>query len=198
MLVARRVTVILASLQVISMEMTHTVPELSERLQSVRTIECLLERLFDCDHPPLQTVANVVNYCTSTRRSRYISQLLSRAAAPLLNPLSPRQPPMLNARNQGRCFLHEDKFVHCMYSDLNGVMNIGCLSLAGFDRARLPVCYYRLNVSRAQELSREADLRSASFVRMANSYRRSASGTHVTARKTSGLGFRLTFNSVIA
>ncbi|KAH9073587.1 hypothetical protein EDB83DRAFT_2505194 [Lactarius deliciosus] len=93
-----------------------------------------LERLFDCDHPPLQTVANVVDY---------IRQAL-----------------------EGLCFLHEHKIAHCAYGDPNGVMmDIGRSSSAGFDRTRLPVRYYRVNFSRAQELPREADPRSVSFCR---------------------------------
>ncbi|KAH9031130.1 hypothetical protein EDB85DRAFT_2089908 [Lactarius pseudohatsudake] len=93
-----------------------------------------LERLFDCDHPPLQTVANVVDY---------IRQAL-----------------------EGLCFLHEHRIAHCAYGDPNGVMmDIGRSSSAGFDRMRLPVRYYRVNFSRAQELPREADPRSPSFCR---------------------------------
>ncbi|KAH9055273.1 hypothetical protein EDB87DRAFT_1642534 [Lactarius vividus] len=68
-----------------------------------------LERLFDCDRPPLQTAL------------------------------------------EGLCFLHEHKIAHC--------------ASAGFDRTRLPVRYYRVDFSRAQELPREADPRSASFCR---------------------------------
>ncbi len=45
------------------------------------------------------------------------------------------------------------------------MMDIGSSSAAGFDRTRLPVRYYRVNFSRAQELPREADPRSASFCR---------------------------------
>ena len=45
------------------------------------------------------------------------------------------------------------------------MMDIGRSSCAGFDRTRLPVRYYRVNFSRAQELSREADSRRASFCR---------------------------------
>jgi hypothetical protein len=45
------------------------------------------------------------------------------------------------------------------------MMDIGRSSCAGFDRTRLPVRYYRVNFSRAQELKREADPRSASFCR---------------------------------
>ncbi|KAH9012677.1 hypothetical protein EDB84DRAFT_1642545 [Lactarius hengduanensis] len=81
-----------------------------------------LERLFNCDHPPLQTVANVVDY---------IRQAL-----------------------EGLCFLHEHSIAHCEYGDPNGVMmDIGRSSSAGFDRKRLPVRYYCVNFSRAQELS---------------------------------------------
>jgi hypothetical protein len=45
------------------------------------------------------------------------------------------------------------------------MMDIGRSSSAGFDRTRLPVRYYRVNFSHAQELTREADPRSASFCR---------------------------------
>jgi hypothetical protein len=45
------------------------------------------------------------------------------------------------------------------------MMDIGRSNSAGFDRIRLPVRYYRVNFSRAQELTREADTRSASFCR---------------------------------
>ncbi|KAH9031125.1 hypothetical protein EDB85DRAFT_2146293 [Lactarius pseudohatsudake] len=99
----------------------------------LHTAECgddavlYLERLFDCDHPPLQTVANVVDY---------IRQAL------------------------------EHKIARCAYGDPNGVMmDIGRSSSAGPDRTRLPMCYYRVNVSRVKELPREADPRSKSFCR---------------------------------
>lgn len=93
-----------------------------------------IERLWDCDRPPLQTVSNVVDY---------IRQAL-----------------------EGLCFLHEHKIAHCAYGDPDGVMmDIGRPSSAGFDRTRLPVRYYRVNFSRAQELPREADPRGASFCR---------------------------------
>ncbi|KAH9073599.1 hypothetical protein EDB83DRAFT_2516492 [Lactarius deliciosus] len=83
-----------------------------------------LERLFDCDHRPLQTVANVVDYIL--------------------------QPPMPNVAYQGLCFLHEHKIAHCEYGDPNGVMmDIGRSSSAGFDRTSVPVRYYRVNFSRA-------------------------------------------------
>lgn len=45
------------------------------------------------------------------------------------------------------------------------MMDIGCSNPAGFDRTRLPVRYYRVNFSRALELPREADPRSAGFCR---------------------------------
>jgi len=95
-----------------------------------------LERLFDCDHPPLQTIANVVDY---------IRQSL-----------------------EGLCFLHEHKIAHCAYGEPTGVMmDIGRSTSAGFDRTRLPVRYYRVDFSRAMELTgtREADPRSASYCR---------------------------------
>ncbi|KAH9020048.1 hypothetical protein EDB84DRAFT_1581189 [Lactarius hengduanensis] len=82
-------------------------------------------------HPPLQTVANVVDY---------IRQAL-----------------------EGLCFQHEHKIAHCAYGD--DVMDISRSCSAGFDRTRLPVRYYRVNFSRAQELPREADPRSASLCR---------------------------------
>ncbi|KAH9044111.1 hypothetical protein EDB83DRAFT_2523746 [Lactarius deliciosus] len=83
-----------------------------------------LERLFDCDHRPLRTVANVVDYIL--------------------------QPPMPNVAYQGLCFLHEHKIAHCEYGDPNGVMmDIGRSSSAGFDRTWVPVRYYRVNFSRA-------------------------------------------------
>ena len=45
------------------------------------------------------------------------------------------------------------------------MMDIGCSNSIGFDRTRLPVRYYRVNFSRALELPREADPRSAGFCR---------------------------------
>ncbi|KAH9979684.1 hypothetical protein BJV74DRAFT_780129 [Russula compacta] len=97
------------------------------------TVLCF-ERLFDCDDPPLQTVANVIDY---------IRQAL-----------------------EGLCFLHEHKIVNRTYGDPNGVMmDIGRPTTAGFDRTRLPVRYYRVNFSEAQQLPSDADPRSASFCR---------------------------------
>ncbi|KAI0298163.1 hypothetical protein B0F90DRAFT_833225 [Multifurca ochricompacta] len=92
-----------------------------------------IERLFDCDDPPLQTVANVVDF---------IRQAL-----------------------EGLCFLHEHNVAHHAYDDPNGVMmDIGRRNTAGFDRTRLPVRYYRINFSQAQQLlPSEADPRNASF-----------------------------------
>ncbi|KAI9510151.1 hypothetical protein F5148DRAFT_1182038 [Russula earlei] len=92
------------------------------------------ERLFGCDDPPLQTVANVIDY---------IRQAL-----------------------EGLCFLHEHKIVHRAYGDPNGVMmDIGRSTTADFDRMRFPVRYYRVNFAQAQQLSHDADPRSASFCR---------------------------------
>ena len=72
---------------------------------------------------------------------------------------------MLNV-NQGLCFLHEHKIAHCAYGEPSGVMmDIGRSSCAGFDRTRLPVRYYRVNLSRAVQLPREADPRGTSFCR---------------------------------
>ncbi|KAH9044098.1 hypothetical protein EDB83DRAFT_2407028, partial [Lactarius deliciosus] len=69
-------------------------------------------------------------------------------------------------RLEGLCFLHEHKIAHCAYGDPNGVMmDIGRSSSVGFDHTRLPVGYYRVNLSRVQELPREADPRSVSFCR---------------------------------
>ena len=52
------------------------------------------------------------------------------------------------------------------YGDPNGVMmDIGRPTTAGFDRTRLPVRYYRVNFSEAQQLPSDADPRSASFCR---------------------------------
>ncbi|KAI0292457.1 hypothetical protein BC826DRAFT_1019338 [Russula brevipes] len=88
-----------------------------------------LERLFYSEDPPLQTVANVIDY---------IRQAL-----------------------EGLCFLHEHKIVHGAYGDSNGVMmDIGRRTTAGFDRTRFPVRYYRVDFARAQQLPRDADLRS--------------------------------------
>ena len=103
--------------------------------------------------PRLQTVSNVVDY---------IRQALE--VVPHLHPPTPNAERARNA--QGLCFLHEHMIAHCAYCDPNGVMmDIGCSSSAGFDRTRLPVRYYRVNFSCAQELPREADLRGASFCR---------------------------------
>ncbi|KAH8992297.1 hypothetical protein EDB86DRAFT_3079274 [Lactarius hatsudake] len=44
-------------------------------------------------------------------------------------------------------------------------MDIGRSSSVGFDHTRLPVRYYRVNLSRVQELPCEADPRSVSFCR---------------------------------
>ncbi|KAH9165950.1 hypothetical protein EDB89DRAFT_259833 [Lactarius sanguifluus] len=93
-----------------------------------------IDRPFDCGHPPLQIVANVVDY---------IRQAL-----------------------EGLCILHEHKITHCAYGDPSGaMMDTDRPSSAGFDRTRLPVRYYRVNFSRAQELPREADPLGASFFR---------------------------------
>jgi hypothetical protein len=74
--------------------------------------------------------------------------------------------PATAEREQGLCFLHEHKIAHCAYGEPSGVMmDIGRSSCAGFDRTRLPVRYYRVNFSRAMQLPREADPRSASFCR---------------------------------
>lgn len=43
------------------------------------------------------------------------------------------------------------------------MMDIGRPTTTDFDRTRLPVRYYRINFARAQQLSRDADLRGASF-----------------------------------
>ena len=45
------------------------------------------------------------------------------------------------------------------------MMDIGRSSCTGFDRTRLPVRYYRVNLSRAVQLPRESDPRGASFCR---------------------------------
>ncbi|KAH9035776.1 hypothetical protein EDB85DRAFT_2288535 [Lactarius pseudohatsudake] len=66
-------------------------------------------------------------------------------------------------RSRVLCFQHEHKIAHCAYGD--DVMDISRSCSAGFDRTRLPVRYYRVNFSRAQELLREADPRSASLCR---------------------------------
>ncbi|KAH9044091.1 hypothetical protein EDB83DRAFT_2523729 [Lactarius deliciosus] len=98
------------------------------------TIVCP-ERLFNCDHPLLQIVTNVVDYI--------------RQALELCPPCLPSM--ML-------------KIAQCVYGDLNGVMmDIGHSSLASFHRTQLPVRYYRVNISHAQELPNEADPRSAGF-----------------------------------
>ncbi|KAH8992293.1 hypothetical protein EDB86DRAFT_3079272 [Lactarius hatsudake] len=56
------------------------------------------------------------------------------------------------------------EIAHCAYGDPSGVMtDIGHSSPAGFDRTQLPVSYYRVNISHAQELPDEADPRSAGF-----------------------------------
>jgi hypothetical protein len=56
--------------------------------------------------------------------------------------------------------------VHRAYGDPNGVMmDVGRPTTAGFDRMRFPVRYYRVNFSQAQQLSCDADPRSASFCR---------------------------------
>lgn len=69
---------------------------------------------------------------------------------------------------QGLCFLHEHNIVHRAYGDPNGVMmDVGRRTTTGFDRTRFPVRYYRVNFSRAQQLSsrEDADPRGASFCR---------------------------------
>jgi hypothetical protein len=56
--------------------------------------------------------------------------------------------------------------VHGAYGDPNGVMmDIGRRTTAGFDRTRFPVRYYRVDFARAQQLPRDADLRSTNFCR---------------------------------
>ena len=112
-----------------------------------------IERLLDCDHPPLQTVSNAIDY---------IRQALE--VVPHLHPPTPNAERAKNA--QGLCLFHEHKIAHCAYGDPNDVMMyIGCSSSAGFDRIRLPVRYYLVSFSCAQELPREADLRGVSFCR---------------------------------
>jgi len=65
---------------------------------------------------------------------------------------------------EGLCFLHEHKIVHHAYGDRRSVMmDIGRPTTADFDRTRFPVRYYRINFGRAQQLSRDADPRSAGF-----------------------------------
>ena len=101
--------------------------------------------------PPLQTVANVVDY---------ICQALE--VVPHLHPPTPNAECAKNA--QGLSFLHKHKIAHCVYGNSNGMlMDIGCSSSAGFDRTLLPVRYYRINFSCAQELLREVDLHGVSF-----------------------------------
>jgi hypothetical protein len=110
------------------------------------------EHLFDCDDPPMQTVANMIDYI---RQALEVSpvQLLQLAPAVLLY-------------MQGLCFLHEQKIVHLAYGEPNSVMmDIGRPNTASFDRTQLPVRYYRVNFTRAQQLSQEADPRGASFRR---------------------------------
>ena len=81
---------------------------------------------------------------------------------PHLHPPTPNAECAKNA--QGLCFLHEHKIVHCMYGDPNGMMiDIGCSNSADFDCTQLPMRYYCVNFSCAQELLREVDLCGASF-----------------------------------
>ena len=44
-------------------------------------------------------------------------------------------------------------------------MDVGRATTVGFDRTRFPVRYYRVNFAQAQQLSHDADPRSASFCR---------------------------------
>ena len=130
------------------------------------------ERLFGCDNPPLQTVANVIDYIRQALEVIY-SFLLRRPFAlwHLHLHLHLHLPPFfaslastLTNNIQGLCFLHEHNIVHHAYGDPRGVMmDIGRPTTADFDRTRFPVRYYRVDFARAQQLLRDADPRSASF-----------------------------------
>jgi len=88
----------------------------------------------------------------------YIRQALEVSVLP--QPTPHLATPDAERAYQALCFPHEHEIAHCAYGDLNDVvMDVGRSSSASFDRTWLPVRYYRVNFSLAQELPREADPR---------------------------------------
>jgi hypothetical protein len=104
--------------------------QLSERGNSA--VVCL-ERLFEYDQPPLQTVANVIDFVKQTL--------------------------------EGLAFLHEHRIAHGAYGDTTGIMvDLGHPRYEDFDRARLPVRYYRVDFSHAERLAMDTPPRHSLFI----------------------------------
>lgn len=66
---------------------------------------------------------------------------------------------------EGLSFLHENRVAHRAYGEAGAVMvDIGMSNPVKFDRAHLPVRYYRVDFSRARQLDPNTPLHSAAFV----------------------------------
>ncbi|KZV66227.1 hypothetical protein PENSPDRAFT_612941 [Peniophora sp. CONT] len=84
------------------------------------------------------------------------------------------QPPLATVANvvdfvrqalEGLSFLHENRIAHRAYGEAGAVMvDIGMSDPTKFDRAHLPVRYYRVDFSQAEQLDANASLRCAAFV----------------------------------
>lgn len=114
------------------------------------TIVCM-ERLFEYDQPPFQTVGNVIEF---------IRQTLEVCPSALFFLLYVKDRPKL----QGLAFLHENRIILHTYGDLHGtMMDIGGLPLENFDRTKFPVRYYRINFSKAEQLEPEVSAHYSDF-----------------------------------
>ncbi|VDB91786.1 unnamed protein product [Peniophora sp. CBMAI 1063] len=84
------------------------------------------------------------------------------------------QPPMVTVANvvdfvrqalEGLTFLHENRIAHRAYGDAGAVMvDIGMSDPNKFDRATLPVQYYRVDFSHAEQLKPDASLHCAALI----------------------------------